>query len=121
MSCLKANVTLTLSDIKASVSACRKVIAQIVPESSCVIADADIEKAIQKASLSLLQSRASSSVDVIGSGVNAVIKLICVPRSPEKPDEKEYYLEIEPNEIIWVYQEFERDVNVYSNTDWIVE
>lgn len=120
MSCLKANVTLTLSDIKASVSVCRQVIAQMVPESSCVIADADIEEAIQKASVLLMHGRADVSVDVLNSGVNAVIKLICVPRSPEKPDEKEYYLEIEP-ELIWINPEWAVDVSVYSNTNWTVE
>jgi len=113
-------VTLTLSDIKASVSVCRQVIAKMVPESSCVIADAEIEKAIEKASLSLVQSSVNSSIDILNSGVNVVVKLICVPHTPDNPDEPEYYLEIEP-EAIWVYPDFEQDVRVYSNTDWIVE
>ena len=118
MSCVKANASLVLSDLKASVSACRQAIASVSPEGSNAIADIDIEKAIRCLKVDLANSGVGAFIDRVGSSVSVVIKVICKPNTPE--EESGYYLEIEPD-TIWVYPDFEQDVHVYSNTDWIVE
>lgn len=117
MSCTKANVTLVFSDIKASVSACRQAMANILPENADVFADADIEKAIRCAEVKFAGSGVSAGISKVDSGVNAVIKVICTSSAP---DTTEYYLEIEP-ELIWVYSDWSVENRVYSNTNWIIE
>jgi len=118
MSCVKANASLVLSDLKASVSACRQAIASVSPAGSNAIADIDIEKAIRCLKVDLENSGVGAFMGKVDSRIGVVIKVICKPNTPE--EETEYYLEIEP-ETIWVYPNFEQDVHVYSNTDWIVE
>lgn len=117
MSCTEANVTLVFSDIKASVSACKQVIASILPENADVFADADIEKAIRCAGVKFAGSGVSAGISKVDSGVNAIIKVICTATAP---DATEYYLEIEP-ELIWVYPNWSVENRVYSNTNWTIE
>ena len=117
MSCLEAKVSLVLSDIKASVSACRQAIVSVLPEKSDLIADADIEKAIKCAEVKFVDSGLVANASTVDSGLNAIIKVVCVTGPSE---EIQYYLEIEP-EMIWVYPDFEVSNKVYSNTDWVIK
>ena len=117
MSCTQTKVSLVFSDIKASVSACRQAIVSVLPETSGVIADADIENAIRCAEAKFVDSGLLANASNVSSGVSAVVKIICVPGPTQ--EETQYYLEIEP-EMIWVYPDFEVDNKVYSNTDWTI-
>lgn len=116
MSCTQTKVSLVFSDIKASVSACRQAIVSVLPETSGVIADADIENAIRCAEAKFVGSGLLANASNVSSGVSAVVKIICVPGPV---DGVQYYLEIEP-EMIWVYPDFEVENMVYSNTDWTI-
>ena len=55
--------------------------------------------------------------EIVTSNLNVVASAVCTVNGGT---ETVLYLEIEPT-FIWVYPDYERDVNVYSNTDWIIE
>lgn len=117
MKCVEAKVSLVLSDLKASISACRQAIVNVLPSSSCAIADAEIERALQCAKANVVESGLCGTIGIMDSSISAVIRIIC---NPNTPDTSDYYLEIEP-ELIWVYPDFVVDNRVFSNTDWYIE